>query len=228
MILYNSPISTAAYRVRIALNYKSISHAFVDVDLESRQQVSESFKKVNAHCRVPTLDVDGFKFGQSMAILEYLEENYPNPALLPKDTNERAWVRYLAQIIVSDMHSVMNNSSVTRYLKIQEKFSEQQIKEWRYTWLKQGFDALEANLNDYPKRIFCVGEQPTFADVCLVPQVYNANKFGFSMDSYPTLMRIYKHCITLDFFNQASPENNKLQFSEPCSSYISRSYLRAT
>lgn len=216
MILYNTPISTAAYRVRIALNYKSLPHTLVNIDLESRQQRSETFKQINPHCRVPTLDVNGFKFGQSMAILEYLEENYPSPALLPKDTMERAWVRYLAQIIVSDMHPVMNNSSVAHYLKTQENFTEEQIKQWRHTWLKQGFDALETNLNNNPERIFCVGDQPTFADVCLIPQVYNANKYGFSMDAYPTLMHIYQHCIKLNSFIQASPENNQLQSSEQC------------
>jgi maleylacetoacetate isomerase/maleylpyruvate isomerase len=104
----------------------------------------------------------------------------------------------------------MNNSSVVKYLRSNLLLTEEQIKNWYHTWLKQGFDALEAMLRNNPQQqLFCWGDHPTFADICLIPQVYNAHRFDFSMKNYPTLLRIYNYCCSLSYFDQAKPENHK-------------------
>lgn len=208
MKLYHFYQSSASYRVRIAINYKKIDCDLVTIDLRQREQLSDEYKKHNPHGRVPALEDGGFEFGQSSAILEYLEEKYPAPPLLPDDIKARALVRYLSQIIISDMHPVMNNSSVVRYLRSNLMLTEDQVNNWYHTWLKQGFDALESMLNNNPKRLFCWGDHPTFADICLIPQVYNAHRFNFSMKDYPTLIQIYDYCCSLPYFDQAKPENH--------------------
>lgn len=205
MKLYNYFLSSAAYRVRIALNYKQIPCELVTIDLSERAQLNSDYHQHNKQGKIPTLEDQGFEFGQSVAILEYLEEKYPERPLLPANLQARAWVRYLTQIIVSDMHPLMNNSRVIPYLRKELHASEDQITQWFHTWLKQGFDALEANLKDESNRYFCYGEQPSFADVCLIPQIYNAHRFNFSMQDYPVLMRIYEHCCQLPYFEAAKP-----------------------
>jgi len=209
MKLYHYYQSSAAYRIRIALNYKQIPCELVTVDLSQRAQLTADYQQHNKQGKVPTLEDEGATFGQSVAILEYLEEKYPLPPLLPTDLQARAWVRYLTQIIVSDMHPLMNNSRVIPYLRSNFNLTDAQITQWFHTWLKQGFDALEANLNDKPDRIFCYGDHPTFADACLIPQIYNAHRFNFSMENYPILMRIYTHCCALPYFAEAAPENHQ-------------------
>jgi maleylacetoacetate isomerase len=206
--LYTYHRSTAAYRVRIALNYKNIPHELVSINLIASEQRGDEYKKQNPQGRVPTM-IDGeVKIGQSAAILEYLEEKYPERPLLPKEIKNCAWVRYLSQIVVSDMHPVMNNSSVVAYLKNKRGFTESQVQQWYHHWLKQGFDALEANLKTHPDcDNFCYGKTPTFADLCLIPQIYNAHKYHFAMEPYPTLQRIYEYCSKLDYFKKAKPEN---------------------
>lgn len=211
--LYTNWRSTATWRIRIVMNYKKIAYEPVAINLNAGQQRSDEFKKQNPQGRVPTL-IDGeVKIGQSSAIFEYLEEKYPEPRLLPTAIEHRAWVRYLSQIVVSDMHPLMNNSSVVAYLKTKRGFTESQVQQWYHHWLKQGFDALESNLKDHPDcDDFCFGKTPTFADVCLIPQVYNAHKYNFEMKPYPTLQRIYEHCSNLSYFKSAAPEN---QFDYP-------------
>ena len=208
LLLYAFHRSTAAYRVRIALNYKEIQHELVSVNLNKGEQRAEPFAQLNPHGRVPTL-VDGdVKIGQSAAIIEYLEEKYPLRPLLPPDIKSRAWVRFLSQIIVSDMHPIMNKSSVAAYLRTKEGFSDDQMKQWDFHWLQQGFDALEKLLSSHPDcGDFCFGETPTLADICLIPQVYNAHKFRYLMDKHPTLERIFSHCSTLPCFENAKPES---------------------
>ena len=205
MKLYHFYQSTASYRIRIALNYKKINCELIAVDLLKQEQLTQKYLQINPHGRVPALSDGDFSFGESSAILEYLEDKYPERPLLPNTIKDRAWVRYLSQIIISDMHPVMNNSSVVRYLREELKLNEEQVANWYHKWLKQGFDALESNLRDKPERIFCYGDSPTFADVCLIPQIYNAHRFYFSMDQYPTLMNIYGHCTLLPDFEQAHP-----------------------
>lgn len=207
MQLYTYNRSTAAYRVRIALNYKNIEHQLIPVNLLAGKHLDEDYKKHNQQARVPTL-VDGdFEVGQSSAILEYLEEKFPEPALLPKDLQARAWIRYLSQIIISDMHP-LNNVGVLNYLKGSGNFDATQIKSWYHHWLRLGFDTLENILSQHAHcKNFCWGNTPTFADLCLIPQVYNAYRFEFPMKNYPTLRRINEYCLTLPYFEKARPEN---------------------
>jgi maleylacetoacetate isomerase len=208
MQLYHFYRSSAAYRVRIALHYKKLNCELISINLNNGEQRGEKYREHNKQGRVPTLMDEGIEIGQSSAILEYLDEKYPQPPLMPKDILARAWVRYLSQIIISDMHPVMNNSSVVKYLKDHYALDPTQVTQWFHHWLKQGFDALEANLSRHPDcKNFCWGDHPTIADVCLIPQIYNAFRFDFSMKNYPTLMRIYEHCNSLEYFDKAKPEN---------------------
>lgn len=207
MKLYDFHQSSASCRIGIALNYKKINCELISVDLINREQLTSAYLQLNPHGRVPALQDENISFGESSAILEYLEEKYPERPLLPSNLKGRAWVRYLSQIIISDMHPVMNNSSVVRYLREELNLDEDQVTGWCHKWLKQGFDALELNLKDNPHRIFCFGDTPTFVDVCLIPQIYNAHRFDFNMDQYPTLMSIYNHCILMPDFELASPEH---------------------
>lgn len=205
--LYTYYRSSAAYRIRIALNYKNLPFESIPINLYAGEHLSNTYNKVNAQSKVPTFEEDGFQLGQSSAILEYLEEKYPKPALLPTDLQDRAWVRYLAQIIISDMHPI-NNLPVLKYLADPLKLSQETIQIWYHHWLKKGFDALETVLANHPKcKFFCFGDSPTFADICLIPQLYNAKRFQFNLDNYPTLNRINEHCLTLPYFKNATPEN---------------------
>lgn len=203
--LYSYYRSTAAYRVRIALNYKEIPYQIVPVNLRENAQLSGDYRLHNPQSRVPTLVCDGWHLGQSSAILEYLEETKPTPALLPRDAKGRAWVRYFSQIIISDMHP-LNNSGVLKYLEHELKQSEDNILCWYHHWLGLGFAALEALIvaEDVTNN-FCYGDTPTLADVCLIPQLYNAKRFQFALDAYPNLCRIESHCLDLPAFLAASP-----------------------
>ena len=199
--------STAAYRVRIALNYKNLEHELIRINLLHEEHREKDYKKINFQGRVPTLEDQSFFLGQSSAILEYLEEQYPEPHLLPANIQDRAWIRYLSQIIISDIHP-LNNMGALNLLKETFHIAPDQISYWYHHWLKQGFDTLEALLSGHPQcKKFCFGATPTFADICLIPQIYNAHRFEFSMESYPTLRRINKHCMQLPFFLKASPEH---------------------
>lgn len=205
--LYSYFRSSAAFRIRIALNYKQIEYKINSVDLIHGAQNEQNYLAHNKQGRVPTLVDDNFAIGQSAAILEYLEEKYPEPALLPKNIQARAWVRYLSQIIISDTHP-FNNSSVLKYLMHQFEFDKSKIKSWYHHWLEICFNTLESNLATHSEcKLFCYGDNPTIADICLIPQLYNAHRFEFPMNNYPTLNRINQHCLSLPYFVKASPEN---------------------
>lgn len=205
--LYSYYRSSASYRVRIALNYKQIAYDLVPINLLTGEHLGENFLGHNKQGRVPTLNDNQFEIGQSSAILEYLEEKYPEPALLPHKLESRAWVRYLSQLIISDIHP-LNNSSVLKYLAEPVGLNQDTIQQWYHHWVKLGFESLENILSKHPDcKNFCWGDQPTFADLCLIPQVYNAHRFKLPMDTYPTLCRIYEHCLTLPYFEKARPEN---------------------
>lgn len=207
MKLYTYYRSTAAYRVRIALHYKNLAYEAIPIDLTQGAQQQQDYKIHNPQGAVPTL-IDGqFEFGQSMAMLEYLEEKYPNPSLLPQEVNARAWIRYFSQIIVCDIHPV-NNLSILKFLREKFAHSEEEVMQWYHNWLRQGFDALEILLKQNTKRgQYCWGDTPTFADACLIPQVYNAYRFKFPMDNYPLILSINEHCLNQSFFDKARPEN---------------------
>lgn len=206
MQLFSYYRSTAAYRVRIALQYKKIPCEIIPIDLLQKKHREKEYLEKNPQARVPLL-VDGdFKVGQSMAILEYLEERYPDPALLPTPIEARAWIRNFSQIIACDMHP-LNNVGSLNYLRENFSANEEQVQAWYHHWLRQGFTALEIllakNLN---RGKFCWGDLPTFADVCLVPQVYNAYRFKFDMKDYPLIQKINNYCLEQSYFKNAAPE----------------------
>ena len=205
MKLYTYYRSTAAYRVRIALHYKNIACDLLPSNLLTGQQNEAAYAIINPQMRVPALIDEDLVLGQSLAILEYLEEKYPEPALLPKNIEKRAQVRFIAQLIACDIHP-LNNVGVLNYLKNTLHHDKETVNEWYFHWLKKGFDALETLLSRQ-KNAFCVGDSVTLADVCLIPQIYNAHRFGFSMNAYPRVMEINDYCLSLSCFEKAKPEN---------------------
>lgn len=212
MKLYDYYRSTASYRVRIALNLKNISYETLPIHLinQGGEQHFTSYLALNPQGLVPTLDENGHILSQSLAIIEYLDEICPSPALLPANPLGRAQVRSLAMMIACDIHPI-NNLRVLQQLKQQFQATEEQIQTWYHHWLTLGFDALEARLAHLPrKNHVCYGQQITMADVCLVPQVYNAKRCHFSMDNYPVINEINEYCLTLPAFVEASPEMAKV------------------
>jgi maleylacetoacetate isomerase/maleylpyruvate isomerase len=210
MKLYDYYRSTACYRVRIALNVKNISYTTFSVHLVNNggEQNFPDYLKKNPQGLVPTLDENGHILNQSLAIIEYLDEINPTPPLLPQTPLERAQVRGLAMIIACDMHP-LNNLRVLQQLRLQFEASEAQVTEWYHHWLKKGFNAIEAQLGDLPrKNPVCLGQAISLADICLIPQVYNAKRFNFSMDNYPLINEINDYCLTLPAFIDAAPGND--------------------
>lgn len=208
MKLYDYFRSTACYRVRIALNLKNIAYEKIDIHLVNHggEQHSPEYQAINPQELVPSLEINGHILSQSLAIISYLDETYPNPALLPQNPLDRAIVKSLALIVACDMHP-LNNLRVLNRLKNQFQANETQVTEWYHHWLKSGFDALEAKLQQIKRsQPFCFGNTVTLADLCLIPQVYNANRFHFAMDSYPLITEINAHCLTLESFQKAVPE----------------------
>ena len=195
--------STAAYRVRIALNLKGIEHQLLPLNLFTGEQKSTEFLAHNPDGLIPTLQVGGDTLTQSMAILEYLEEAYPQVPLLPKDLVERAYVRALAHTIASDIHP-LNNLRVQKYLVAEMRVNDDKKLQWYRHWVATGFSGLETRLTK-SAGAFCNGDQLSLADVCLIPQVYNANRFDCPMESYPTINRLNQECLKLDAFANAAP-----------------------
>ncbi|MBS0224159.1 MAG: maleylacetoacetate isomerase [Proteobacteria bacterium] len=198
--------SSAAFRVRIALNLKGITvdHAFRH--LRKGEQSTPDYAALNPQKLVPTLVLDsGEPLTQSLAILEYLEETHPEPPLLPKDPVGRARVRALALIVAADIHPIQN-LRVMAYLRQKYDQSEEAAFAWSRHWIELGFEAYEASVaNDRGTGAFSHGDQPSMADLCLVPQVFNAGRFKVDMAKYPTLKRIFDRCMTLPAFDAAQP-----------------------
>lgn len=207
MKLYGFFRSSAAYRVRIALNLKGLEYETVAVHLtkDGGQQFSDAYKALNPTSLIPTL-VDGeLTVAQSMAILEYLEETYPQPALLPADVAGRARVRALAQTIACDVHP-LNNLRVLKYLKQDLGVDEDTKNKWYKHWISVGLGSVEAMLAGHSATgRYCHGDQPTMADVLLVPQVFNARRFECDLDAMPTITRIVAACVELEAFARAEP-----------------------
>ncbi|MFV3128126.1 maleylacetoacetate isomerase [Niveispirillum sp. KHB5.9] len=195
--------SSAAYRVRIALALKGIQWdpAYVHLLKDGGQQRHEAYRDLNPQGLVPTL-VDGDAvIPQSLAILEYLEERQPTPPLLPADPAGRAKVRAMALAVVADIHP-LNNLRVLNYLRGSLGLGDEAVKAWIAHWVAEGFTALE-QMVEGPD--FCLGHAPSFADLCLVPQMFNARRFGVDLTAYPKLVAIDAHCQTLDAFQVAAP-----------------------
>jgi len=206
MKLYGYFRSSAAYRVRIALGLKGLDYEYVAVHLRKGEQNAPGYRELNPNELVPTLADDRGTFTQSLAIIEYLDERYPEPALLPSAPEARARVRAIALAIACDIHPI-DNLRVLRYLLRTIGASEAVKDAWYRHWIDLGLSALESQLAREPETgEFCHGGSPTLADCCLVPQLANARRSGIPLDAYPTLTRIEARCNTLAAFATAMPE----------------------
>ena len=207
MKLYTYFRSSAAYRVRIALNLKGIGYEAVPVHLlrNGGEQLSDAYRAVNPSLLVPALEDDGNVIGQSLAIIEYLEETHPQTPLLPQDAAGRARVRAMALSIAADAHP-LGNLRVLKYLTGQVGVSDEVKLGWQQHWLRSGLATLESLLaNDARTGRYSHGDTPTLADCCLVPQVFNAQRFNVDTAAYPIVMRIHAACSELPAFQQAHP-----------------------
>jgi maleylpyruvate isomerase len=204
MRLYDYWRSSAAYRVRIALNFKGLAYQQVAVDLRAGAQRAPDFLEINPQGLVPVLEDDGIRLTQSLPILNYLEERYPEPPLLPKDAPGRATSRGIAVAIACEVHP-LNNLRVLQYLERELGLSEAQRLAWYHHWIGEGLGAIETMLARSAGD-FCVGDAPSLADVCLVPQMYNARRHQCELEPYPTIRRIDARCREIEGFAKAAPE----------------------
>jgi maleylpyruvate isomerase len=204
--LYTYFRSSAAYRVRIALNLKGLSYDMISVHLtrDGGQQHKPEFQKVNPQRRVPALELSsGDVLTQSLAIIEYLDEIEPEPPFLPADALERAHVRALAQVVACDIHP-LNNLITLQYLKRVLKHEQAEIDAWYHHWVIEGFTALERMLGPGP---YAHGAHVSLADICLVPQVFNARRLKVPLDAFPKIVAVEQACLKLPAFDKARPEN---------------------
>ena len=208
MELYGYFRSSAAYRVRAALNIKGLDYTSVPISLLKGEHNSPDYLAKNPQGFVPYLTDGDIGMGQSMAMLEYLEETYPATALLPSDAAGRARVRQLAGIIACDIHP-LDNLRVLKYIKGELGVSDDQKSAWYKHWVIEGFTAFETLLADGKTGDFCHGDSVTFADLCLVPQVYNARRFDCPLEDFPNIIRITDNCNRLEAFIKAQPENQE-------------------
>jgi maleylpyruvate isomerase len=207
MILYGHAMSSASYRVRIALALKGLKVTSMLVDLRAGEQRLEEFLRINSQGFVPALTLDdGAVLTQSVAIVEYLDEVHPRPPLLPRSPLARARVRALSQAITCDVHP-LNNLRVLQYLENELRHDKADRDTWYRHWIELGFDALERSLvRDAATGHFCHGDTPTLADICLVPQVFNARRFSVDLEPYPRIVGIDAACRKLAEFQAAAPD----------------------
>jgi maleylacetoacetate isomerase len=206
--LYSYWRSSAAYRVRIGLNLKGLPYELLPVHLlrDGGEQHRPEFRAANPQGLVPVLEHGQRMLRQSMAILEYLDEVWPDPALLPATARDRQRVRGLAQLVACDIHP-LNNLRVLQYFEREWHVPQPERDEWVRHWICDGLDAFEAMLADHPSTgEFCDGHLPSLADCCLVPQLYNARRFGIDIARFPTIARIEQACLALPAFDAARPE----------------------
>jgi maleylpyruvate isomerase len=207
MKLYGYFRSSASYRVRIALNLKNLPYEYVPVHLvrDGGEQLKPEYRKVNGDGIVPTL-VDGHEvMPQSLAIIEYLEETHPEPPLLPGTPADRAYVRSVALQVACEIHPI-NNLRVLKYLKHTLRVDDDAKDAWYRHWIEAGFATLDAHLAGSARTgKLCFGDTPTLADACLIPQVFNAQRFKVDTAKFPTIQRIYDHAMGLDAFARAAP-----------------------
>jgi maleylacetoacetate isomerase len=201
--LYTYFRSGAAFRVRIALNLKGIDYEPVFVHLAKGEHRAPGYARVNPQGLVPTLVLDdGTRLNQSLAIIEYLDEKYPQTPLLPKEPLAKARVRSLSSLIASEIHP-LNNLRVLQHLKRALGQTQDEIDAWYRHWIADGLAKLEAELSS--KNKFCSGDTPTMADCCLVPQIFGAKRYHSDLSPYPIATRVFEHCMKLDAFDRAQP-----------------------
>jgi len=204
MKLYDYWRSSAAYRVRIALALKGIEVERQAVDLRLGEQSLPAYLSHNPQGLVPALETMQGVLCQSLAIIEYLEEAHPEPPLLPADPWARAQIRQMALVVACDIHP-LNNLRVLKYLEFQLGHSPNAVHHWYQHWLKPGLDALETWVAEKGNG-FCWKDRPTLADVCLIPQLYNARRFDFALGLYPRLLEVEHNCLLIPAFGQTAPE----------------------
>jgi maleylpyruvate isomerase len=207
MILYGYPMSSASYRVRIALALKGVEVTTITKQLRRGEQRAKDFLEINPQGFVPVLSLDdGQTLPQSLAIIEYLDEVYPQPSLLPAAPIERARVRALSLLIACDIHP-LNNLRVLQYLEGSLGEAQSARDTWYRHWIEAGFEALEESLGRDPARgRFCYGDTPSLADVCLVPQVFNARRYSVDLGPFPRIVAIDAACREIAAFASAAPE----------------------
>jgi maleylpyruvate isomerase len=206
MRLHTYHRSSAAYRVRIALNLKGLEAEHLFVDLKAGQQGAAPYTALNPQGLIPTLQDGDFTLSQSLAILEYLEEMKPSPSLLPADPRGRARVRQLAYVVACDIHP-LQNLRVQREVGALTGKGREAGEDWARLWIQRGLTAFEALVANHPSTgTLCHGDQPTLADLCLVPQLYNASRYGCDLSAMPTLVTIREACERLPAFAAAAPE----------------------
>ena len=204
MILHEFALSSASYRVRIALNLKGLAYEQRSYRLRAGEQRSAAYLAINPAGLVPTLEVDGLRLTQSLAIIDYLEAKWPEPALLPRAPAARARVLAMAHIISSDIHPI-NNLRVLQYLEDRLGADEASRAQWTATWIHAGFVALEAMLAEQSEHAYAAGETPGLVDLCIVPQVFNARRYRVDLAAYPRLVTVADHAAAHPAFVKAAP-----------------------
>ena len=208
MIIYDYFRSSAAFRLRIALNLKGLKPERRYIHLANNAHRTDEYRAINPQGFVPfMIDDDGFELSQSLAMIEYLDETHPEPALMPTDIKARAFARSVAQLIACDIHPV-NNKRILDKLTSDFQASGDATTRWYCGWIHEGFVALEKILGKRTvQSVFCGGETPTIADICLIPQVANANRFKCALDEFPRIVGIYHHAMKLSAFHDAQPSS---------------------
>jgi maleylacetoacetate isomerase len=206
-VLYDYFRSSAAYRVRIALNLKDVDYESRQVDLRGDAQKSDEYRALNPQGLVPMLEIDGLRLTQSLSIMVYLDQRFAEPRLMPADPADGAHVRAMALAIACDIHP-LNNLRVLKYLKNELGHSQDEIDAWYAHWIAEGLGPLEALAAPRSGK-FLFGDAPSVADVCLVPQLFNARRFNVPLDDCPTLLRADENANKLDAFAKAHPDKQE-------------------
>ena len=206
-IFYDYWRSSACYRVRIALKLKGVDYETRQIDLREDEQKSGEYRALNPQGLVPMLEIDGHRLTQSLAIINYLDMRYPNVPLIPAMAAERAHVVAMAMTVACDIHP-LNNLRVLKYLKNELGHSQEEVDAWYAHWIREGLPALEAMAAPKAGK-FLFGNAPTGADVCLIPQLYNARRFNVPLDVYPTLLRADENANKIEAFAAAQPERQE-------------------
>lgn len=204
MRLYHFPRSSASFRVRVALNLKGVDYETVQVSLPSDEHRGADFRALNPQATVPTIDDDGVVLAQSLAIIEYLDARFPEPRLIPAEPVARAHVQWLAQLVACEIHP-LNNLRVRRHLARDLGMDDAGVERWQRHWIEEGFAPLEALVRRWSGGRYCYGDAVSLADVCLVPQVYNARRVACDLAPYPTLVRIADALAREPAFARAAP-----------------------